>query len=73
MRKLGFELLFIYNEFGKRGKLFNEIRFMTFKSHSEEQPEICNFQISKTYLHKKGVFSKPSGKCIVAPNLCFLS
>ena len=24
-------------------------------------------------IFSKGVFSKPSGKCIVAPNLCFLS
>ena len=32
------------------------------------------FSMHKTsFKSYKGVFSKPSGKCIVAPNLCFLS
>ena len=32
-------------EFGKRGKLFNEIRFLTFKSHSEDLGLKCHCEI----------------------------
>ena len=43
-----------------------EIMYLTLNFRSK-----LSFQISK--LDLKGVFSKPSGKCIIAPNLCFLS
>ena len=35
--------------------------------------QVLELDLTNCHLAVKGVYSKPSGNCIVAPNLCFLN